>query len=445
MKTDPYSFIFRSAFATAMMLLAPVAGSTAARGQTLNSIDRSRGHVMLKSLKGEIRKNYYDPTFHGIDLDARFKAADEKIEQATSVGQVFGIVAQVLIDFEDSHLFFLPPERANTTDYGWRMQIVGNNCYVSAVKPGSDAEVKGLKPGDLVGSVDGFLPTRENLWKLKYLYYALRPQPGVRVLVQSPDGVERKLEVMAKIKTGKRQIDLTGSNGDNDIWDLIRQGENEDRIRRHRYYELGNDVMIWKMPQFDLDARQVDDLMGKAKKRKALILDLRGNPGGAEETLKYLLGYFFNGKIGDIKGRKETKPLMAKSRDDRFEGKLVVLIDSESGSSAEIFARVIQLEKIGTVIGDRSSGAVMRAKGYSFQIGVDTVVFYGASITDADLIMTDGKSLEHLGVTPDEVTLPTAADLAAKRDPVLTRAASLVGVKLEPEKAGGLFPLEWRK
>lgn len=445
MKIDRHSFMFRSAFVTAMLFCAPIAGSTGARGQTLNSVDRDRGHVMLKSLKGEIRKNYYDPTFHGIDLDARFKTADEKIEQATSVGQVFGIVAQVLIDFEDSHLFFLPPERANTTDYGWRMQIVGHNCYVSAVKPGSDAEAKGLKPGDLIKSVDGFLPARENLWKLKYLYYALRPQPGVRVLVQSPDGVERKLEVMAKIKTGKRRIDLTGANGANDIWDLIREGENEDRIRRHRYYELGSDAMIWKMPQFDLDARQVDDLMGKAKKRKALILDLRGNPGGAEDTLKYLLGYFYNGKIGDMKGRKETKPLMAKSRDDRFEGKLVVLIDSESGSSAEIFARVIQLEKIGTVIGDRSSGAVMRAKGYSFQIGADTVVFYGASITDADLLMTDGKSLEHMGVTPDEVVLPTAEDLAAKRDPVLTRAAALVGVKLEPEKAGGLFPLEWRK
>jgi C-terminal processing protease CtpA/Prc len=378
-------------------------------------------------------------------LDARFKTADEKIEQATSVGHVFGIVAQVLIDFEDSHLFFIPPARANTTDYGWRMQIVGAKCYVSAVKPGSDAEAKGLKPGDLIKSVDGFVPSRENLWKLKYLFYALRPQPGIRVLAQSPDGVERTLDVMAKVKIGKRRIDLTGADGANDIWDLIREGENEDRIRRHRYYELGNDAMIWKMPQFDLEARQVDDLMGKAKKRKALILDLRGNPGGAEETLKYLLGYFFNGKIGDIKGRKETKPLMAKSRDDRFEGKLVVLIDSESGSSAEIFARMVQLEKFGTVIGDRSSGKVMRAKGYSFKMGVDTVVFYEASITDADLLMTDGKSLEHLGVTPDEVALPTAEDLAAKRDPVLTRAAALVGVKLEPEKAGGLFPLEWRK
>lgn len=444
MKIDRHWLVFRGALVTALVLLAPIAGSTAARGQT-NSVDRDRGHVMLKTLKGEIRKNYYDPTFHGIDLDARFKTADEKIEQATSVGQVFGIVAQVLIDFEDSHLFFIPPARANTTDYGWRMQTVGAKCYVSAVKPGSDAEAKGLKPGDLIKSVDGFVPSRENLWKLKYLFYALRPQPGIRVLAQSPDGVERTLDVMAKVKIGKRRIDLTGADGANDIWDLIREGENEDRIRRHRYYELGNDVMIWKMPQFDLEARQVDDLMGKAKKRKALILDLRGNPGGAEETLKYLLGYFFNGKIGDIKGRKETKPLMAKSRDDRFEGKLVVLIDSESGSSAEIFARMVQLEKFGTVIGDRSSGKVMRAKAYSFKMGVDTVVFYEASITDADLLMTDGKSLEHLGVTPDEVALPTAEDLAAKRDPVLARAAALVGVKMEPEKAGGLFPLEWRK
>jgi carboxyl-terminal processing protease len=128
-----------------------------------------------------------------------------------------------------------------------------------------------------------------------------------------------------------------------------------------------------------------------------------------------------------------------------FGGQLIVLIDSRSGSAAELFARTVQLEKLGTVIGDRSAGAVMQSRLFPFELGADTVIFYAASITDADIIMTDGKSLENTGVTPDKLMLPTGADLAAQRDPVLAYAASLAGVKLDPEKAGALFPVEWRK
>jgi C-terminal processing protease CtpA/Prc len=137
---------------------------------------------------------------------------------------------------------------------------------------------------------------------------------------------------------------------------------------------------------------------------------------------------------------------MAKGKGgNTYKGKLVVLIDSRSASASELFARVVQLEKRGTVIGDRSAGAVMRARRFSYQAGTDKVIFYGASITDADLIMADGKSLEKVGVTPDELLLPTPADMATKRDPVLSRAAALLGIELSPEKAGAMFPLEWRK
>jgi C-terminal processing protease CtpA/Prc len=85
----------------------------------------------------------------------------------------------------------------------------------------------------------------------------------------------------------------------------------------------------------------------------------------------------------------------------------------------------------------------MESKRYSYQVGLGTVSFYGASITDADIIMTDGKSLENIGVNPDEVVLPTAADLANDRDPVLAHAAQLAGVRLSPEAAGKMFPYEW--
>jgi C-terminal processing protease CtpA/Prc len=60
-------------------------------------------------------------------------------------------------------------------------------------------------------------------------------------------------------------------------------------------------------------------------------------------------------------------------------------------------------------------------------------------------MMPDGKSLEHVGVTPDELLLPSGADLAAKRDVVIARALDLVGVKITPEKAGALFPIIWEK
>jgi hypothetical protein len=80
----------------------------------------------------------------------------------------------------------------------------------------------------------------------------------------------------------------------------------------------------------------------------------------------------------------------------------------------------------------------MRSKVYEHTHGQDIVITYGVSVTDSDLIMTDGKSLEGVGVVPDNLMLPAAADLAAGRDPVLAHAASLVGLELNAAKAGTL-------
>jgi C-terminal processing protease CtpA/Prc len=229
---------------------------------------------------------------------------------------------------------------------------------------------------------------------------------------------------------------------------MMREAENEDRLNRQRYVEASDKLLICKMPSFAIDQVEVDGMMGKARNRETLILDLRGNPGGYVKTLERFTGYFFDKeiKIADIKGRKEMKPQMSKPHGGRnFNGKLIVLVDSNSGSAAEIFARVIQLEKRGVVIGDRTAGAVMQSQIFDHQDGTDIVVYYGVSVTNADVIMADGKSLEGVGVTPDELLLPTAADLAAKRDPVLARAAAIAGFELPPDKAGAMFPIEWRK
>lgn len=428
----------------ALCLFAPASIQTAS-AQTPSADDlkrdRNRGLAMLQLMKDYLKEFYYDPKFHGMDLDARFKISEGKIKEAVNLGQVLGIVAQTMVELNDSHTFFVPPPRPVDVDYGWKMQMIGDTCYVVAVKPGSDAEAQGLHPGDEVLSIDGFKPTRQTLWKIEYNYNVLRPQPGKRVIVRTPKGEQRDLALKAKVEKRPKQINLDELY--NQIYD-----EQEDEKKLPRYVELGSDVFIWKLREFGLTESKVDDTMKKARQRKALILDLRGNGGGYEITLKRMVGYFFDKDItlGEIKRRKESKPLKAKTRGDKvFKGQLVVLVDSESGSASELFARTIQLEKRGTVIGDRTAGAVMRSvyrPGLLGDMSSGNMIPYGASITDADFILTDGQSLERVGVTPDEILLPTADQLAAKLDPALARAAALVGAELSAEKAGTLFPLE---
>ncbi len=427
------------------LTLVAICLSQNALAQTVNGRDREAALQMLHKIKDEIKKNYFDPNFRGVNLDETFKAAEAKMSQATSNGQMFGIVAQAMMSLHDSHTFFVPPQRAMRVDYGWRTQMIGDKCYITAVKPGSDVEAKGLKPGDILHVIDGYSPTRENFWILNYLYNVLQPRPAVSVVAQSPGGEPRKVDFNASVSQGKKVLDLSVAGID--FYNLLREEQDYDRLTAHRFYEMGKDLLIWKMPQFDLAKEKVDEVMGKAKNFKALVIDLRDNSGGYEETLLQLLANLFDHdvKVGDIKRRKETKPLLAKSRKgDSFQGQLILLVDSGSASASELLARVVQIEKRGTVIGDHTAGAVMRSKGYSYELGLDTIIPYGASITDADILMTDGNSLENVGVTPDKLMLPSGAEMRAQSDPVLAYAASLAGVKLEPEKAGALFPVRWK-
>jgi len=87
---------------------------------------------------------------------------------------------------------------------------------------------------------------------------------------------------------------------------------------------------------------------------------------------------------------------------------------------------------------------VMESLRYQYELETkgDVPVLYGLMITDADIIMTDGKSLEWVGVAPDKLLLPTADDIRNRRDPVLAYAASIAGIQLDPERAGALFAVK---
>jgi len=437
------SHINRTLLAVVLIGLLPFPRNPITSAQNIApEIDRKHGQSMLDSIRDDLESNYYDPTFHGMDLDARFKAASDRINRAASVGEIFGIIAQVLIDLDDSHTFFIPPLRTITTDYGWSMQIIGNRCFVVSVDKASDAALKGVKPGDEVLEAEGHKLERQNLWKFQYLYDVLRPKPVLHVTLTTPTGERRNLDLLAKTESRKKVINVTA--------DYVRRVQNEADSGRDRFKAFEDQLLIWKMNEFDLTDDEVDKAFSRATKHKTLILDLRGNLGGEARIAIRVLSYLVQRdvKIADSVSRQKKLPVVVMKRSVKnFAGKLIVLVDSRSASASEVLARVVQLEKRGMIIGDQSAGAVMAAHHYTYAIGTDhrTTIPFASSITVSDLIMSDGNSLEHRGVMPDEVRLPTAEDLAAGRDSVMSYAASLAGVKLEPAEAGKFFPIEKKR
>lgn len=417
--------------------------STLAYSQELTDVDRKRNRDMLVSIRDQVVKSYFDKNFKGTDINAKFIETEAKLKSANNNTEAFMAISNFLDSLDDSHTSFNPPSRRTKYHHGWLMQMIGDKCFVTQVMPGSDADKKGLRPGDRIIQIEGMRPTMDMFRRLRHLIYVLNPLPDFNLVIETPAGEQKDLKVDAKRTEG--QI-ITDINDYNTYMRMVREAENQARIEAHRLVSFG-DVTVWRMPQFDLQVHQVDDLMAKIKKNGSLIIDLRGNAGGAEETLLRLIGHMFpeDIKVGEIIRRNETKTLTAKSVGDRgFRGKLVVLLDNGSASSSEVFARVVQINKRGTVIGDRSAGRVMRSMYYPKKFGLDVVVYYGVSVTDANLIMTDGQSLEKNGVAPDTLLLPKPSEMRDKADPVLAQALSSVGVEITASRAGTLFPFVWK-
>jgi len=90
---------------------------------------------------------------------------------------------------------------------------------------------------------------------------------------------------------------------------------------------------------------------------KALIVDLRFNPGGLLKTAVELSDVFLSeGKIVSTRGRRFEEKYTAKAADDFPDIPLVVLVNKYSASASEIFAAAIKDNKRGIIVGEKTFG-----------------------------------------------------------------------------------------
>lgn len=282
--------------------------------------------------------------------------------------------------------------------------------------------------------------TRETLWVLNYYLYQLEPMPVLSIFVQKPGNTEKGINIEASFKSLEERIKEA---------EKLRKEKSENP---YKCSKISPEVIACKLKTFSVEKKFIDQMMKEAVGSSKIILDLRGNRGGSVKIEEYLLGHFFDReiKIADMVMRRKTDSRMSKPVKDRqFHGEITVLVDSDSASASEVFARVIQLEKRGKIVGDVSAGAVMT----SYQISManrrgqdefQSLSFYGMNVTIADVIMSDGNRLENIGVIPDYLVGPTPEALIERNDPVLAYSAKLMGAKITPAEAGKLQFL-WKK
>jgi hypothetical protein len=175
-----------------------------------------------------------------------------------------------------------------------------------------------------------------------------------------------------------------------------------------------------------------------------LIIDLRNNPGGGSDPAERLLEYitekpfvmmaegqvkiskqarearpnqkiFFAGEIGSLIA-DPPEPIIPRPLENRFKGKVYVLIGRRTASAASNFAQVVKHYGLGTLIGEETSGTTVgpgeqipvKLPRSGLVVGISTKFF-----------KEPGGKPDGRGVQPDHVVTLTRSDVQRNGDPVL--------------------------
>lgn len=215
----------------------------------------------------------------------------------------------------------------------------GGELVVMEVMPGYAAQRQGIKVGDVILSIDDEEVNPENVNKLTT---KVRGEPGT--------------EVKLKIKRPGEQKILE--------FHLIREEIKVQNISLADFVPNEEGIFYAKLDRFS--KRVTEEFYEKVKEAKkqnqikAIVLDLRSNPGGLLQSAIELLEFFI--PKGELllftKGRNEESRQEFYSRTTPQFGDipLVILIDENSASASEIVAGTIQDLDRGVIIGEKSFG-----------------------------------------------------------------------------------------
>src|SRR5215471_9710338 len=332
----------------------------------------------------------------------------------------------------DPHSSFLDPENYKEMQVetsgsfgGLGIEITLRDDILTVVSPieGTPAYRAGIQPGDRIVKIDGLI-TKD--MQLSDAVKRMRGKPGTKVTIS----------IMREGLTEPKDVEIT-----------------REQIRVHsvRTQDLGQGIAYIKLRQFqEQSSHDLDQALEKFSKSgmKALVLDLRNNPGGlltsaVEVTEKFVddgkLVVYTEGRV-----RNQNMRFSAHSKHPYSSLPMVVLVNQGSASASEIVAGALQDYGRAMVVGVQTFG-----KG-SVQTIIPLSDGSGLRLTTAKYFTPKGRSIHGKGITPDIVvevpkdpsgkppqpSLDPAEDL--KKDVQLQRALDVIKTMrvLEQQRTG---------
>jgi hypothetical protein len=113
--------ICRIPVAVLIALLSFSQAQTQVQQPKIDSADLQLARQILRDAHAEVKKHYYDASYHGVDWDAQYHEFDEKMKRIATLGEGFSTISAFMMTFNDSNTFFMPPQTSVRVEYGFRL------------------------------------------------------------------------------------------------------------------------------------------------------------------------------------------------------------------------------------------------------------------------------------------------------------------------------------
>ncbi len=384
-----------------------------------------------------VHDRYYDANFDGVDWMAQRSGFRPQAADASGPQELYALLRRMLASLRDAHTRVYAPEEKfewqhpRFVSIGVSLREVEGHPTIVSVDPSSEAARAGVRPGDVIDSVDS--------------------EPASSV-------IERKLreEVGSSTAQAARSravsllLDGTPNTSVQVGW---RTSANKERSAsfqrqwRERNFVLqisqrGNRaVVVIDAFTWGITRAFARSLKEKLRHTRGIVLDLRNNGGGDAEAMAGIETYFlpaatslgqFTNRWGNLALSLETGPSPSVGA-DRIAGSnvpLVVLTSNRTSSAAEIFVAALREAHRATVIGGETCGCVLAIRTrHALPDGGEL------DVSELDYRTAKGVRLEGRGVLPDESIPLERQDLYSGHDRVLELALANLRVLLAHRKS----------